>query len=424
VLNISQTCKYIGLIQHNSAKIGNFYLILNCFLKMTMRDDKNLLVAKVAIMIVICIIIAQLVLAKGFAKTITVDDDLLDFPKADYIRIKDALKNANNGDRIVVYSGKYPEYLEIQKSVELIGIGYPEVLGIEIKSDKVLVKGFYITFSGIQIRSSKSGIVDGNKVSCPNRFSIGIQTVDIADYKIVNNTLQCAFGIVVKGHDNIIKNNTILWRVPDTFPGIWIQGDNNEIVLNTIKSKSSGISVDGNGNILWGNIVDSSSPLATAFDLDGSYNFVFLNSFKFSKIFFSGENNRIFLNNFICDNKDFDINFESNNFWNTSVELTYSYNGKTFVSRMGNYWNKPNRDADHNGIGEIPIGKDYYPLMEPVYVYNYSFYTTKDLIQLELAQSKITNQERSSPDFLLTSTLVGIVTSLLATKVLKQKKQR
>jgi len=249
-----------------------------------MRYDKNLHVSKVAIIVVVCIIIAQLVLAKGFAKTITVDDDLLDFPKANYIRIKDALKNANNGDRIVVYSGKYPEYLEIQKSVELIGIGYPEVLGIEIKSDKVLVKGFYITFSGIQIRSSKSGIVDSNKISCPNRFSIGIQTSDIAEYRIANNTLYCAFGIVIEGQDNIIENNTILWRVPDTFPGIWIQGNNNEIVLNTIKSKSSGISVDGNGNILWGNIVDSSSPLATAFDLDGSYNFVFLNSFKFSKI--------------------------------------------------------------------------------------------------------------------------------------------
>jgi len=91
---------------------------------------------------------------------------------------------------------------------------------------------------------------------------------------------------------------------------------------------------------------------------------------------------------------------------------------------MGNYWNKPNRDADYNGIGEIPIGKDYYPLMKPVYVYNYSFYTTKDLIQLEIAQSKTTNQEQESPDFLLTSTLVGIVTSLLATKVLKQKRQK
>jgi len=59
------------------------------------------------------------------ADTWTVDDDGLDYPKADYSQIQAAIDAASHGDTINVYPGTYsPVYL--QKSVDLIGIAGPD----------------------------------------------------------------------------------------------------------------------------------------------------------------------------------------------------------------------------------------------------------------------------------------------------------
>jgi hypothetical protein len=48
-------------------------------------------------------------------KTWYVDDDLADYPNADFTRIQDAVNAANAGDTIIVYRGTYTENVDVNK---------------------------------------------------------------------------------------------------------------------------------------------------------------------------------------------------------------------------------------------------------------------------------------------------------------------
>ncbi len=85
--------------------------------------------------------------------------------------------------------------------------------------------------------------------------------------------------------------------------------------------------------------------------------------------------NKIYLNNFI-NNTDNVYSFNSTNIWNTTKEITYSYNGSAYTSYMGNYWSDYKekyldaKEIDGCGIGDtsyrIDSDNDTYPLIEPI----------------------------------------------------------
>ena len=77
---------------------------------------------------------------------------------------------------------------------------------------------------------------------------------------------------------------------------------------------------------------------------------------------------KIYLNNFI-NNTDNVYSYRSTNIWNSTLPLSYSYNGTTYTSYLGNYWDDySDTDANGDGIWDNPYSidgdKDYYPLME------------------------------------------------------------
>ena len=85
-------------------------------------------------------------------------------------------------------------------------------------------------------------------------------------------------------------------------------------------------------------------------------------------------NNNIYLNNFINNTDNvysyYGYTYGSENKWNSTEEITYTYKGKTYENYLGNYWDDYNgSDADEDGIGDTPYSidsdKDNYPLMEP-----------------------------------------------------------
>ena len=83
-------------------------------------------------------------------------------------------------------------------------------------------------------------------------------------------------------------------------------------------------------------------------------------------LFDNSINNCIYLNNFTNVYSSSD----STNIWNSPAEITYTYNGNTYTSYLGNYWDDyTGSDANGDGIGEtsypIDSDADNYPLVEP-----------------------------------------------------------
>jgi len=82
----------------------------------------------------------------------------------------------------------------------------------------------------------------------------------------------------------------------------------------------------------------------------------------------SSNNNIIYLNNFI-NSTDQVHSYRSTNIWNSTIPITYTYNGSQFTNYLGNYWSDyKGVDSDGDGIGETPYiidgDMDEYPLIE------------------------------------------------------------
>jgi len=90
-------------------------------------------------------------------------------------------------------------------------------------------------------------------------------------------------------------------------------------------------------------------------------NNVYSNNLKGILLYCSG-NNHLYLNNLInnTDNADwlwYRQGYESANIWNSTEKITYSYDGSTYESYLGNYWDDyegtdADADADSDGIGD------------------------------------------------------------------------
>ena len=133
---------------------------------------------------------------------------------------------------------------------------------------------------------------------------------------------------------------------------IGLYGEDNIVFANSIENCEDGFYLDGDRNFISYNYVEFSDyPVYTT---DGS------------------SSNKIFLNIFSTRKSDISLTpTEGTNFWNASNEYEYSYKGKIYKSRLGNYWSfYSKRDSNQDGISDITIkfdkNWDYYPLMEPI----------------------------------------------------------
>ena len=90
--------------------------------------------------------------------------------------------------------------------------------------------------------------------------------------------------------------------------------------------------------------------------------------------FWRSSSNIIYRNNFI-NNIDTVYSKYSTNFWNSTSEITYTYNNSTYTNYLGNYWSDYKEkypdaeEIDGSGIWDTPHNtdsdKDNYPLVAP-----------------------------------------------------------
>ncbi len=202
--------------------------------------------------------------------TIYVDDS----GGQDYTSIQEAIDNANDGDTIFVYSGKYFENLFIDKTITLTGENKDSTIidggkkdsVIVVIDDEVNISGFTITHCGVELPGSVIYIKSDN-----NNISNNIISADIG-YELPPGYVipykYFCYGILLENEasNNIIYNNFITGL---SIVGVYIRDRSfsNIVKNNVIEMQRYGIDLqDTSSNIVYGNEI---SDCASAGDGSG-----------------------------------------------------------------------------------------------------------------------------------------------------------
>ena len=363
---------------------------------------------KYEILIICAAILFLCFVGTASAKTWYVDDDLQEFPYADFTKIQDAVNIALPGDTIIVYNGTYYENVDIDKQLNLTGIGMPVVNAsgegspISFYADGCILEGFKITDSGEEyVYYSDAGVrlfSDNNLVKNNNItinligvFSLNSKNNTIIQNDIINNFV---FGTYLRNTsntkfiNNYVFNTTLLGiRVTDSvnnnlsnniflnnhFGNIDL-GDskeniiaNNSIIDNNISMTlfypGGGITLGGsNDNIVINNdvlgmIVDKLVTVGLEVVQSSNNNIIANNTIAnyYQGIGVSGDYNQIYHNNFINNTEQ--AHDYGTNIWDNGYPSG------------GNYWSNYIGEDKYSGPcqdqpGSDRIGDTPYPIPE------------------------------------------------------------
>jgi len=247
-----------------------------------------------------------------------------------YSKIKEAVKDANDGDKVFVYSGTYHEtYIVVNKSIDILGEnkettiidggGYGTV--VSFYADEITLTGFTVQNGGNDFFAFDSGVKVGK--SC--------------DVTIIGN---------------IIANNR--------FIGLFVYAQNCLVSQNTITDNNLGILVfpDPKGNnMIFNNIVDSN---CVGIDIAALNVSVFRNEIR--------SNLRS-----IRVTESSNISIVENNFRRNENPPIFVQWDKNATKWNGNYWNRPRlfpklifgRRYLANGKTIYWINLDWHPVQKP-----------------------------------------------------------
>ena len=335
-----------------------------------------------------------------------------------YKTISEALNNAEEGDKIYVFSGLYQENFEINKKVTIVGIDEEETIIdtrfdrrylVEITTDEVTIEG--ITFSdddssmtspigALLAINSKNNRIVGNTFK---KYSegYGIYIASSADDNLISNNIinRTARGIYIESSStNDLANNEI-HNCTDYGIDMDSSTGNNRLYSNTIYNCPHGIYVTNseNINLTYNKIVGStyyaiylsgtSEALITnnhlknndgdGFYLSASNSFLKNNTLEENKrgITLVGSNN-IIENNTMISSSASGIYIPSGGNSNTLYLNKFRDNAPSaidngeniwYYQKQGNYWGDYNNiDKNVDGVGDFSYSKngvmDKYPL--------------------------------------------------------------
>jgi uncharacterized repeat protein (TIGR01451 family) len=236
-----------------------------------------------------------------------------------------------------------------------------------------------LTKNSIMISSSKHNLIDDNEITGPSKFEdlSGINIYYVSDNnKIVNNNIINWTGNGIKIHyskynnisnNDIDNNGHITWSNHSEYCGISLQNSRENIISGNKITKSGwcgiGSYLSGKNFITYNRIYDN--PVGMWISTNEIWNLIYLNEF--------------------INNTKNTGEISSYNVWNSTLPLSYLYNGKNYTSYLGNYWDDySGKDSDGNGIGDTPriisnspTNKDYFPLVSSIDNYTLIPSTTK-----------------------------------------------
>ncbi len=267
--------------------------------------------------------------------TITVRDGI--YTENVDVNVDNLTIQSENGTTKTIIKAKDPKH-----PVFYVGGSYVNIIGFTVTGTT-----YYITHGGIHIRYDAKYKADHCNI-----------------YN--NNCSDNQNGIFVYSSNNILFNNNCS---KNSYSGIYVWGTNTIYNNNCFENQQHGICIhySRNGNI-YGNNCSNNIGYGVIFS-DSDNNHVYNNNCSnnfFGILVDDSINNTFYVNNF----KNDIISRNSNNVWNSTAEITYTYKGKTYTNYLGNYWSDyKGCDDNNNGIGDshysINSDNDNYPLMEP-----------------------------------------------------------
>lgn len=236
----------------------------------------------------------------------------------------------------------------------------------------------FMRYNGIYLVSSLNITIINNNIS---RTTRGIYLFSSSDNTLTNNKVSDnAGGILItsSSSNNHISNNN---ASENHWYGVYIESSSDNIIRNNIVNSnnwggyySSNIQLySANNNIIDNNTVhlNDCASIWLRYSINNTImkNNISKNILRGIHIDWSSDNT-IYLNNFIENGINAYSLGDSLNLWNSTEEITYTYNGSTYTNYLGNYWDDyTDVDTNNDGIWDNPynIGgdSDNYPLVEP-----------------------------------------------------------
>ena len=261
----------------------------------------------------------------------------------------DALNIANEGETVFVYNGTYrSEWVVIRKpNITLKGEGADVVtidggcIEIYDYAPGSVVEGFTVINRKVPLRANAPDCIIRNCV--------------------FDRMIACDAGNIQLNADNSTFENNVVLNSTSRVRAIEMYYSNCTIRNNVISNAAGtygAIALSGNKD---GTTGGKNNLFAKNTFVNNTYG-IFL--------YYTGEGNEIYLNNFI-DNENGAGVAQSTAYWSSTEPIEYAYKGNTYMNYLGNYWcDYTGRDADGDGIGDTsyvirkPANVDGYPLME------------------------------------------------------------
>ncbi len=291
---------------------------------------------------------------------------------ADFSTIQDAVTAANAGDTIIVKDGTYTENITVDKSLVIEsenGAAQTIVQAANTNADVFKVTAANVTIEGFTASGATGTDKSGIKLTYISGQPSGSCT--ITNNVFSNNNR----GITVNSNNNTVSNNTCNVCGSD---GIYLSyAAGNTISDNTCANNQSGKGLNlfdsTDSNIFSSNTLDSNQMgiRIKAADTNTFNNNIISNNTTGLELATKPVGNIFYQNNFRDNTTQLSEGFNGNteNSWNSSTEISYTYKGTQYSSQLGNYWSDyTGADNDGNGIADTPYTtiasySDNYPLI-------------------------------------------------------------